>query len=31
MQGAKFGPFEVEARAEAGFSHQEMQALLNRF
>lgn len=31
MQGAKFGPFETEARIEAGFSHQEMQALLNRF
>lgn len=31
MQGAKFGPFETEARVEAGFSHKEMQALLNRF
>jgi len=31
MQGAKFGPFEVDARTEAGFSHEEMQALLNRF
>jgi len=31
MQGAKFGPFEIEARVEAGFSHEEMQALLNRF
>ncbi len=31
MQGAKFGPFETEARVEAGFSHEEMQALLNRF
>jgi uncharacterized ferritin-like protein (DUF455 family) len=31
MQGAKFGPFEIEARIEAGFSHKEMQALLNRF
>lgn len=31
MQGAKFGPFETEARLEAGFSHEEMQNLLNRF
>ncbi len=31
MQGAKFGPFETEARIEAGFSLDEMQALLNRF
>ncbi len=31
MQGAKFGPFETEARIEAGFSHEEMRALLNRF
>ena len=31
MQGAKFGPFETEARIEAGFSHEEMQALLDRF
>ncbi|VAW53938.1 FIG00005326: uncharacterized protein [hydrothermal vent metagenome] len=31
MQGAKFGPFETEARVKAGFSHKEMQALLNRF
>ncbi len=31
MQGAKFGPFETEARLEAGFSHEEMQGLLNRF
>jgi uncharacterized ferritin-like protein (DUF455 family) len=31
MQGAKFGPFEKEARIEAGFSHEEMQALLNRY
>jgi len=31
MQGAKFGPFEMEARIEAGFSHKEMQILLDRF
>lgn len=31
MQGAKFGPFEFEARAKAGFSKEEMQGLLNRF
>ena len=31
MHGAKFGPFETEARVEAGFSHEEMQALLDRF
>jgi len=31
MQGAKFGPFETQARIEAGFSHEELQALLNRF
>lgn len=31
MQGAKFGPFETEARLEAGFSHEEMQGLLNHF
>jgi uncharacterized ferritin-like protein (DUF455 family) len=31
MQGARFGPFETEARLEAGFGHEEMQALLNRF
>ena len=31
MQGAKFGPFEKEARLEAGFTHEEMQALLNRY
>lgn len=31
MQGAKFGPFETEARIEAGFSKEEMQALLDRF
>lgn len=31
MQGAKFGPFETNARLEAGFSHEEMQSLLNHF
>lgn len=31
MQGAKFGPFETEARLQAGFSHKEMEGLLNRF
>lgn len=31
MQGAKFGPFETQARIEAGFSHEEMQRLLSHF
>jgi len=31
MQGARFGPFEIEARIAAGFSPAEMQALLDRF
>ena len=31
MQGAKFGPFETEARLEAGFTRDEMQSLLARF
>ncbi len=31
MQGAKFGPFETEAREQAGFSKDEMKALLDRF
>lgn len=31
MQGAKFGPFETEARIEAGFSHEEMERLLKHF
>lgn len=31
MNGAKFGPFETEARLQAGFSKEEMQSLLNRF
>jgi len=31
MQGAKFGPFETEARIKAGFSREEMQRLLEHF
>ncbi|MBE9568323.1 MAG: ferritin-like domain-containing protein [Proteobacteria bacterium] len=31
MQGAKFGPFEKDARIEAGFTPEEMQGLLDRF
>ena len=31
MQGAKFGPFETEARVEAGFTHKEMESLLRHF
>ncbi len=31
MQGAKFGPFEKEAREQAGFSEKEMQGLLKHF
>ena len=31
MQGAKFGPFETEARIEAGFSQEEMDSLLKHF
>ncbi len=31
MQGARFGPFETEARIEAGFTQEEMQSLLTRF
>jgi len=31
MQGAKFGPFETQARLQAGFSHEEMQGLLDNF
>mgnify|MGYP001822859595 FL=1 len=31
MQGARFGPFETEARIEAGFSQQEMDSLLKQF
>ncbi len=29
MQGARFGPFDTEARLQAGFSHEEMQRLLS--
>ena len=31
MQGAKFGPFEFEARKQAGFTDEEMQRLLSYF
>ena len=31
MQGARFGPFDTEARLQAGFSHDEMQRLLSYF
>ena len=31
MAGAKFGPFETEARLEAGFTEDEMQSLLTHF
>ncbi len=31
MQGAKFGPFDTEARLQAGFSNAEMQRLLTYF
>ncbi len=31
MQGARFGPFDTEARLQAGFSHDEMQSLLKHF
>lgn len=31
MAGAKFGPFETEARIEAGFTEEEMQSLLTHF
>ena len=31
MQGARFGPFDTEARLQAGFSHEEMQRLLSHF
>lgn len=31
MKGAKFGPFDTEARLEAGFSEAEMKRLLDRF
>lgn len=31
MQGAKFGPFETEARLKAGFTREEMERLLQHF
>ena len=31
MKGAKFGPFETEARMQAGFSAEELQRLLSYF
>ena len=31
MEGAKFGPFETEARLEAGFSKVELQRLMSHF
>ena len=31
MKGAKFGPFETQARIEAGFSADELQRLLKHF
>ena len=31
MLGAKFGPFETQARLDAGFSREEMQSLLSHF
>jgi uncharacterized ferritin-like protein (DUF455 family) len=31
MEGAKFGPFETEARVKAGFTEDELQALLTHF
>ena len=31
MEGAKFGPFETEARIAAGFSHAELRSLINHF
>lgn len=31
MEGAKFGPFETQARIDAGFSHEELQSLLQHF
>ncbi|VAW52587.1 FIG00005326: uncharacterized protein [hydrothermal vent metagenome] len=31
MKGAKFGPFDIESRLEAGFSEVELQSLLDRF
>lgn len=31
MRGARFGPFETDARIEAGFTADELQSLLNHF
>ena len=31
MEGAKFGPFETQARIDAGFSPEELQSLLSHF
>lgn len=31
MKGAKFGPFETQARIDAGFSPEELQSLLSHF
>jgi len=31
MEGAKFGPFETQARIDAGFSQRELQSLLGHF
>jgi uncharacterized ferritin-like protein (DUF455 family) len=31
MEGARFGPFETQARIDAGFSHEELQSLLRYF
>lgn len=31
MKGAKFGPFETQARVKAGFTEDELQGLLNLF
>jgi uncharacterized ferritin-like protein (DUF455 family) len=31
MEGARFGPFETQARIDAGFSHEELQSLLRHF
>jgi uncharacterized ferritin-like protein (DUF455 family) len=31
MEGARFGPFEMQARIDAGFSHEELQSLLRHF
>jgi len=31
MQGARFGPFDTDARIQAGFTEDELQSLLNHF